>query len=384
MAISIDWGTRVINVPKADTLLVQSVPTEIRQLDLDVFRLTLKDLEDDAAGMGFPDTHSHNTAVTVGGVTLARVIEIINNYTVTFEDGQYAVNLVGANSNVADVTNVNQVSIRSANSAGLTFSKEINQQSFAGVVTLDVSDGQPGTAFPRGTVSDPVDNLTDALTIMNANGLHKIALTGFVTATASHDLSGVEVMGGSGASNVLVLSGCDTTDASFYRLVIAGAQGGLSRVTSCILGATGLGAYTNTEGRYVDCVINTQAGVTQNPTGVGTLFDNCAFIAPNSPQITLDANGEGFGLRRCTGNILITNATKVEVLDLNLAGAQVEVSASCTGGSMIVSGVGSVTDNAAGTVVVDQTVSGVVADDLTIINEGVKKASILVPHTQDF
>lgn len=118
MAISVNWVTKVITVPKADTTLVSIGPPEIRALDLDVFRLALKDLEDDE-GMPFLDTHSHNTTVTVGGVTLARVIEIINGYTVTFENGLYAVNLVGANSNVGDVTNLNFVSIRTANSAGL-------------------------------------------------------------------------------------------------------------------------------------------------------------------------------------------------------------------------------------------------------------------------
>jgi hypothetical protein len=118
MAITITWGTKVINVPRADMTLIQASP-EIRELDLDDFRLALKDLEDSEEGMCFPDTHTHNAGVTVGGTTLAMVIEIINGYTITFEDGQYAVNLVGANSNVADVTNVNQVSIRSQNSAGL-------------------------------------------------------------------------------------------------------------------------------------------------------------------------------------------------------------------------------------------------------------------------
>jgi hypothetical protein len=96
--------------------LIQSVPTEIRQLNLDTFRLDLRNLEDSDDGMAFERTHKHNTSVTVGGVTLARVIEMINGYSVTFEDGQYAVNLVGANSNVGDVVNVNQVSVRSAKS----------------------------------------------------------------------------------------------------------------------------------------------------------------------------------------------------------------------------------------------------------------------------
>lgn len=119
MAITINWPTGVIYVPKADMTLVSSSPFEIRQLDIDVFRLRLKDLEDDAEGQVWATTHNHNTTVSVGGVTLARVVEIINGYTVTFEDGSYAVNLVGANSNIGDVVNLNTVSVRAANSAGL-------------------------------------------------------------------------------------------------------------------------------------------------------------------------------------------------------------------------------------------------------------------------
>jgi len=116
MAITIDWGTRVINVPQADLTLVSG---SVYELDLDVFRLRLKDLEDDVDGIVFPTTHNHFTTVTVAGTTLARVVELINGYTVTFENGMYAVNLVGANSNVSEKTNVNSVSIRSFNTAGL-------------------------------------------------------------------------------------------------------------------------------------------------------------------------------------------------------------------------------------------------------------------------
>lgn len=134
MAITINWATGVIFIPKADTTLVQASP-EIRQLDLDVLRLRLKDLEDDEAGMPYPRTHNHNAPVSVGGVTLARVVEILSPYTITFEDGQWAVNLVGANSNVSDVSNVNQVSIRSANSAGL-----IQVTSGSGVTAQDKID----------------------------------------------------------------------------------------------------------------------------------------------------------------------------------------------------------------------------------------------------
>ena len=119
MAVTVNWISGVIYVPKADMTLVQSNPFEIRELDMDAFRLTLRDLEEDPDGRPWPRTHDHNTEVTFGGATYARQFIILDPYTVTFEDGQYQVNLSGANSNLADRVNLNQVSIRSNNSAGL-------------------------------------------------------------------------------------------------------------------------------------------------------------------------------------------------------------------------------------------------------------------------
>lgn len=119
VGVEILWGERRIIIPRLAMELVQTTPSVVYNLDLNTFRNTLKGLEDDEAGMPFPQTHRHNTTVVLSGITFARVIEIINDYTVEFEDGQYAVNLVGANSNVADRVIVNQVSVRAANSAGL-------------------------------------------------------------------------------------------------------------------------------------------------------------------------------------------------------------------------------------------------------------------------
>ncbi len=116
MPISVDWPSRVITIPQAD---LTPLGGNLYELDIDAFRLELRALEDDSDGISFLATHTHNPPFIVGGIELARTVQIINNYTVTFEDGQYAVNLVGGNTNVADVANINQVSIRPQNSAGL-------------------------------------------------------------------------------------------------------------------------------------------------------------------------------------------------------------------------------------------------------------------------
>ena len=116
--VTIDWPTGVISVPQS---YLSSLGGGIYELDVDQFRLDLKALEDDSDGIMWPPTHIHNTQVTLSGVTYARTVEIINGYTIEFEDTgtPYTVKCVGANHNIGDVKVVNNVSLLIGNSAGL-------------------------------------------------------------------------------------------------------------------------------------------------------------------------------------------------------------------------------------------------------------------------
>jgi hypothetical protein len=114
--ISVDWEALVIHVPK---MFLTPISGSAYTLDTNLLRQALQDVEDSPIGMLYPPTHRHNTTVTLAGVQYARIIEMINGYTITFEDGQYSVNLIGSNNNIGDSTNINQVSVRVNNSAGL-------------------------------------------------------------------------------------------------------------------------------------------------------------------------------------------------------------------------------------------------------------------------
>ena len=124
MAISVDPSTFIISIPKTDLTLVSGT---IYQLDTNWFRLALKAWEDDGdgtiGGITFLKTHTHNTEVTVAGVTYARTVEILPPYSVEFEDGQYTVILQGSNNNIFDVAGgileQNQVQVIPTNAAGL-------------------------------------------------------------------------------------------------------------------------------------------------------------------------------------------------------------------------------------------------------------------------
>lgn len=341
MAITIDWLTRVIYVPKSDLTLIQAAPTEIRELDLNWFRLQLKDLEDSEAGMVNPMTHNHNTAVTLGGLTYARIIEIINDFTVTFEDGAYAVNLVGANSNVGDRVNVNQVSVRSANSAGLVQMREIEYSSFVGGVTIDAVNGAAGVAYPLGTPAHPVNNLADAKFISQLRGFNTLYVKGHFTINSGDVVSSYYIKGDGATFNIAntlltLASGCVTANTKFTDCWIEGRQNGEVNYEFCVIGNV-----TNTHCTYNRCKLigpnklNNSAWTNNHKTDSKDCFSVDWYVVDyfNSPMNQVYSNHSGkIKFINCTN----PNSSVVVQLD---AGT-VWLDASCTAGHFEIKGIG--------------------------------------------
>ena len=110
------WETKVIVIPKN---LLTWVNGGIYSLDLLLLKGHLNFLEASEMGMAHDKILYHETETMLSGVNYARKLMFINGYTVTFENGVYGVNLYGANHNLMDVLNLNNVSVRAQNSAGL-------------------------------------------------------------------------------------------------------------------------------------------------------------------------------------------------------------------------------------------------------------------------
>lgn len=121
MAISINYLTNEIFVPKSDTFLKGIDPIngrEIRGLNLDVFWKKLADIQDNQNDVWASTAFINTPPQDLGTFTLVRSVLIQIPYFVTFEDGQYSVNLEGGNTNLASRTTVNSVSVIPNNSAG--------------------------------------------------------------------------------------------------------------------------------------------------------------------------------------------------------------------------------------------------------------------------
>lgn len=350
MAISIDWATRVINVPRADLTLVQSNPVEVRELNLNQFRLALKDLEDDSEGMPFPNTHSHNGEVLLGGIVYARVIEIINNYTVTFEDGQYAVNLIGANSNVGDVVNVNQVSVRTANSAGLISNQAIEYASYNGGVTIDAAAGVSGTAFPIGTPQSPVNNIGDAVFIANFRGFSTIYVVGDLNLVTGDVLGGYELVGGGRNKTLVTIDpGASVPDIRLSLLTVQGEFDGKASFNKCTILDI-----TSVEADISECILSGDITLIGNGSTIIEDSRDGLLLTGEYPTIDFNSTGHSLGVRDYHGDIEFKNKSGNGNVEVNIStGGKVVLDSTVSGGNLKFTGAMQLVDNSVAPAVVD-------------------------------
>ena len=350
MNINIDWGILNINVPRTEMLLVQSTPVEIRQLDLTEFRFAMHDKQDDEAGMSYKHMHERVPPKTVAGVTLAQVIEIVNNYTVTFEDGLYNVNIVGGNSNVADKVIKNQVGVNTANSAGLQDSTSLQAASFGGVVTIDVINGVTGTVFPIGTKGTPSNNIQDIKTILDKQNMNTIEIIGSLTLDTGDDVSNLIIQGTNPMTSLLhVEPGAITDNLYVKELYFDGTLDGGSILRDCVLGTI---HYFN--GYIEHCALTSN---TLYVNGLGVLL-NCSAGATciSAPIIDL-TNVNGLAIREYNGNLLIKEKHNSSICQIGMNGL-LEIDPTVDTGGIIVYGDVDVVDNSTGTFIVDDRSTG--------------------------
>lgn len=347
MAFSIDWNTYVINIPRADMLLVQSTPTEVRQLNIIDLRTYLRDTEDNDDGMPQPTTHDYSAPKDIGGVSLAPVVELLYPYTLTFEDGQYAVNITGGNSNLADKVNINQVSIRTANSAGLIDLSTLLSAAYGGEVCVDVVNGQSGTQTPLGTRSTPVNNFADAATIAANESISRIRLLRSATLGADADLQNLQIVGDSPVTVTATIDpAANVTGCGFEDLTITGTLDGMNEFTRCnILNIN----YVN--GFIFQCALN--GTITLGGGAQASILDCWSNVAGGGAgqyaAVDMGGSGNSLALRNYSGGLDLMNYSGGGAVSMDMASGRVIVDATVTAGEIYVRGIADVINNSTGT-----------------------------------
>lgn len=335
--ITVDWPNKRIFVPLTEMILVQSTPIEIYQLDIDEFRLALKALEDDPEGMPWVDTHSHVPPISVGGVDLARVVSIINDYEVEFENGNYAVNLSNANSNIADRAVVNNVSVRSANSAGLPNLDAIQAGSYIGEVTVRADSIYSGSTYPVGTRKFPVNNAQDAVAIAEKFGLSTIRVLGAYTFDTGDDMTGYIISGQNAQTSQFIFNdGADMTGCQITDAYVTGTLDGGAILERCVLQNLN---YIN--GFVFECMLN--PGIITLGGSQTAFFLNCFSGVPGTGTPTIDMNGTGnddvpLAMRAYSGGIKLIDKTGTGAVSLDFISGQAVIDSTCVDGTVVVRG----------------------------------------------
>lgn len=353
MAISIDWANSIINVPKSAMVQTQVTPQVIYQLELDYFRLALKDLEASDEGMNNLRTHSHNTSFVLGGAPYARVIKIINGFNVTFEDGQYAVNLVGANSDVAELSTVNQVSIRPNNSTGLQDLTSLHSGNYYGGVAIDTSSTFSGEIFPVGTRQNPVNNLTDAIKIAKNRGFRTFFVLKNLTLSTSDFSDGFIFQGDNPVSTTItILDGADVNNCEFNNLTVTGVIDNNNLVRQCaLLDISHMNGFAFQCSLFGTIALGggSQVNLLSCYSGVAGGGDG------QMPHIDMGGSGQSLVVRDYHGGLGLANSSGTSASSLDMSSGRVHIDETVTGGAITIRGIADVEDNSTGSIVNDET-----------------------------
>jgi len=351
MPLSVDFVNKIIYPDRAEMVQVQTTPIAIYQMDLDKLHLDLRDREDDEDGMWGLKTHDYKGPTTLSGVTYARLIEIVNDYTVTFlPDAAWVVQIVGGNSNVGDRVNPNNVSVQVANSAGLQDAESLQASSFLGSVSLDVTSPYSGTVFPIGTRQSPVNNLADARSIAIERGLRNISILSNMTLGAGDFSDGYTFVGESPIITAVTIdTAADVTNCRFQNMFVNGVLDNNNEFRECVVGDLEFFNGGILQCAFVGTVIlggGVQAQIYDSWSG------NAAHGFNDYPEFDLGGSGQDLVLRNYTGGIRLINSTGPNDVSMDITSGRVFIDSTVTDGDIEIRGNARIQDESTGTTVV--------------------------------
>jgi hypothetical protein len=229
-------------------------------------------------------------------------------------------------------------------------------------VYVDASSGNSGTAYPLGSKLMPVDNMTDAKAIADANGVKTFNLTGSLSLTAD-DYSGYRFVGNDPLNEVLTVTpATDLTGATFLLIQITGTiTMGDVFGQNCLLNA-----------------VNGFSGVFIESTFIGTnvlkasvlfgtsILRNCFSALDNllgAPIFSFNSLGVALQLQGFDGEFQVRNMTHASArFEANMNSGLIVLHSSNTNGQATIRGDTQITDNSAGTTVIDNSTHALVLE----------------------
>lgn len=208
-------------------------------------------------------------------------------------------------------------------------------------VFIDTVNGVPGTAIGIGTPTNPVDNITDARTIANRDNLMEYRFRGPLTLNADHVGWGFKGLS-SEQTDILTLAGYNVAKSKFEGCDVQGSYSGLqTEFVNCQLTVI-----SGLDGVCRECGLS---GALTGQAGGTLWFDRCysAVAGLNTPSFSCVANAT-LGFRSYSGGLLLKSHAATNTTTIEIDPGALTIDNTNTGGTIVVRGVGTLTDNSAG------------------------------------
>ena len=266
----------------------------------------------------------------------ANIIIVGNVYvddTITYGDNRWVIPAgswqIGVEFNVSNLVD-----------SAIAQSSEIQHASFNGMVHIDQTSPNSGTAYPAGNSEFPVNNIPDAVAIAISKGFTIFHIDGYFTVGATDNISGYDIRAGNPLTSVTTLTpGCTTTNTIFQRTVLQGTASGKMIISeSYILDLAGFDGTINRSG-FLGKV--TLAG--GNTSHIVQCYDG--FEGFGEPTIDFGGSGQGLNVRDWQGGLRFENKSGTEDVSVGLNAGRLEIAADVTTGEIVVRGVGEISEN---------------------------------------
>ncbi len=212
-------------------------------------------------------------------------------------------------------------------------------------VYIDVISGEAGTDEGIGTPTRPVNNITDARTIADRDNLREYVIVGSpITLDQDHLRWTFRGQG----SSLITLGGYDVSGSHFTLVALQGTMTAPTQpVTIDESSVLNLTNFWGSIGRTIF------SGVVQLAPG-DTSINDCASNVPgpsSQPVFDMGGHGDHLSVRSWSGGIKLEDCVDPSMVSVDMVSGHLVLDSTCTGGTLVVRGVGKLTDNSTGTVV---------------------------------
>jgi hypothetical protein len=237
------------------------------------------------------------------------------------------------------VSDGSAVSLRNSDAA--TVDTGVGQNlDYNGQVNINTLLGLPGVAYPAGTLAQPVNNLSDALTIADNLGIKTLNIYGEVDFNLN--VNDFNVVGGN-FNSVVNLNNINVSGTTFEKCILEGSYSGEIRAYNCEIKNN----LTGCEGKFIECGIADELNF--NPNVIST-FNDCYANGVSAPNIHM-SSGSKVRMGGYTGGLNIYDCVTGSALNVAFVVGQAFILTGNTGGNITLLGIASFDNQSSGTTV---------------------------------